>query len=76
MFQLYTDDEIYRQMSTYAKSSVSDEVSTVGSSLSWLYLATKLFKREKIDLNQRWVYELARAGCDENILPEENRLNK
>ncbi|OBT54135.1 hypothetical protein VE04_06761 [Pseudogymnoascus sp. 24MN13] len=42
LFQLWTDQELYDSMSAYASTSVSDEVSTVGNLLSWLYLASKL----------------------------------
>lgn len=76
MYQLYTDHELYQKMSEFAKKSVSDEVSTVGIALSWLYLANKLSKSREVELNEQWIYELARAECGEEILPDEPRLNK
>ncbi|KAI9789752.1 MAG: hypothetical protein M1816_005791 [Peltula sp. TS41687] len=76
MHQLYTDTELYQRMSEFAKKSVSDEVSTVGIALSWLYLATKVSKSREVDFNQRWVYEMARTECGEEIPSDEARLNK
>ena len=31
LYELYTDEDLYRKMSRYAKTHVSDEVSTVGN---------------------------------------------
>src|ERR1700689_208856 len=39
LFNLYTDDDLYKKISEYAKTHVSDEVGTVGNSAAWLYLA-------------------------------------
>jgi glycosyltransferase involved in cell wall biosynthesis len=58
---LFTDDEAYDRMSEYASTHVSDEVSTVGNALSWLYLADELANGEKkIEPNSRWINDMAR----------------
>lgn len=76
MYRLYTDTELYKRMSECAKKSVSDEVSTVGSAASWLYLVSKMSKGEAVEPNQQWIFDLARAECGEKVSPEEPRLNK
>ena len=50
---LFTDEELYNQMSKYAATHVSDEVSTVGNALSWLCLADALATGEKLEPNCR-----------------------
>lgn len=55
-------------MSDYALHNVSDEVSTVGNALSWMYLASKLCpgngrdegKGEELKPNGRWINDMAR----------------
>ena len=39
LFDLYTDDDLYKRMSEFAAKNVSDEVGTVGNGAAWLYLA-------------------------------------
>jgi hypothetical protein len=39
LFDLYTDDKLYKQMSDFARKNVSDEVGTVGNAAAWMYLA-------------------------------------
>ncbi|KAI5239283.1 trehalose synthase [Aureobasidium subglaciale] len=62
MYKLFTDEELYSTMSKYAASHVSDEVSTVGNMLSWLYLADTMAGQEgkKLEPNGRWINDLAR----------------
>ncbi|MCJ1282590.1 hypothetical protein MMC26_001915 [Xylographa opegraphella] len=74
LYALFTDAELYRRMSEYAARSVSDEVSTVGNALSWLYLATKLSKGEKVDPHGRWINDMAREHAEEPYAEGENRL--
>ena len=74
LYELFTDEDLYKRMSEYAADSVSDEVSTVGNALSWLYLATKLSKGEKVDPNGRWINDLAREHAEEPYEEGENRL--
>jgi hypothetical protein len=48
-------------MANYAANNVSDEVSTVGNALSWLYLADELANGEKkVEPNSRWINDMAR----------------
>ena len=75
LFDLYTDDDLYAEMSDYAKSSVSDEVGTVGNAACWLYLAAKLARGQVLKPNARWITDMAREEADqpyeldEQILP-------
>ena len=77
---LFTNKEDYEKMSEYAATHVSDEVSTVGNALSWLYLADTLVKGEKLEPNCRWINDMARetAGLpytnDETRLPRQEGL--
>lgn len=58
---LFTDKVAYDEMSHYAATHVSDEVSTVGNALSWLYLADELANgAKKIEPNSRWINDMAR----------------
>jgi alpha,alpha-trehalose phosphorylase (configuration-retaining) len=78
---LFTDRELYKQMSEYAATHVSDEVSTVGNALSWLYLADTLAKGEKLEPNCRWINDMAREAAGlpyekgESRLPRHEELN-
>jgi hypothetical protein len=42
-------------MSRHVATHVSDEVSTIGSALSWLYLADALAKGKKLEPNCKWI---------------------
>lgn len=59
LFDLWTDKALYHRMSEYARSHVCDEVSTVGNTLNWLYLASKLSKGELLQPHGRWINDLA-----------------
>ncbi|KAL5364376.1 hypothetical protein BJX96DRAFT_187729 [Aspergillus floccosus] len=76
LFALYTEGEMYDRMSKSAAESVSDEVSTVGNTLSWLYLASKLSQGEHIQPDGRWINDMAREDADEPYGPKENRLRR
>jgi glycosyltransferase involved in cell wall biosynthesis len=76
LLELWLDQELYNRMSRYAANSVSDEVSTVGNMLSWLYLASKLSKGMIIQPNGRWINDMAREEADEPYAPGENRLKR
>lgn len=76
LFELWTDEELYSRMSSYAANSVSDEVNTVGNMLSWLYLASKLSKGMSIRPNGRWINDMAREEANEPYTPGENRLKR
>jgi glycosyltransferase involved in cell wall biosynthesis len=60
---LFTDSKMYDEMSHFAETHVSDEVSTVGNALAWLYLADRLAKGEKIEPNCAWINDMARKGA-------------
>lgn len=61
LHHLLTDKAAYDTMSTYAAQHVSDEVSTVGNALSWLYLADELANgARQIKPNSRWINDMAR----------------
>ena len=74
LYDLFTDSELHSTMSEYASKHVSDEVSTVGNALAWLYLADELSKGEHVAPDGRWINDMARekAGIpyqkDEDIL--------
>lgn len=75
---------MYNEMSAFAKTSVSDEVGTVGNALAWFYLARMWTRGEGggggVRPEERWVNDLAReeAGVPyavgENRLPRESTL--
>ncbi|KAH6622016.1 putative trehalose synthase-like protein [Boeremia exigua] len=70
---LFTDDEAYTKMADYAANHVSDEVSTVGNALSWLYLADELANgAHKIEPNSRWINDMAREKAGFPYRPEDN----
>lgn len=76
LFQLWTDQVLYDRMSAYASTSFSDEVSTVGNLLSWLYLASQLSQGKKIEPNERWINDMAREEANELYGPLESRLKR
>jgi glycosyltransferase involved in cell wall biosynthesis len=80
---LFTDEEGYKAMAAAAESSVSDEVSTVGNALSWLYLADTLAKGRAVRPERRWINDMARneAGVkyvvgEETVLPRALHLTR
>lgn len=60
LYDLFTDAELHATMSEYASHHVSDEVSTVGNALAWLYLADELAKGETVRPNGQWINDMAR----------------
>ncbi|KAI9368888.1 hypothetical protein BJX61DRAFT_521900 [Aspergillus egyptiacus] len=76
LFDLCTDDELWQRMHKFALAHVCDEVSTVGNSLNWLYLASKLSKGEKIKPNERWINDMAREEAGVPYYEGENRLKR
>lgn len=76
---LFTDREAYVEMCDYAASHVSDEVSTVGNALSWLYLADELANgSKKVEPNSRWINDMARekAGYPYTAKDKETTLKR
>ncbi|EFR00780.1 hypothetical protein MGYG_03784 [Nannizzia gypsea CBS 118893] len=76
LYDLWTDSDLYDRMSSYAQGSVSDEVSTVGNILSWLYLASSMSRGDKCKPHGRWVNDMAREAAGEPYVPGENRLKR
>ena len=75
MFELYTDDDLYDEMSEYAKTHVSDEVGTVGNAAAWMYLAIKYCSHgQKIKPKGAWINDLMRAETGEPYQLDEPRL--
>ncbi|EUC56818.1 trehalose synthase [clock-controlled protein-9] protein, putative, partial [Rhizoctonia solani AG-3 Rhs1AP] len=74
LYDLWTNRELYTQMSEFAKNNVSDEVGTLGNALSWLYLGSKFSKGERIKPNGRWLNDLAREEAGQPYLEGEPRL--
>jgi len=77
LFDLWTDQKLYKRMSDYAKISVSDEVGTVGNSLLFMYMAVKLAgtkPEERIKPNGRWINDMMREDADEPYEDGEPRL--
>jgi glycosyltransferase involved in cell wall biosynthesis len=74
LFNLYTDEVLYKTISDYAKSHVSDEVGTVGNAAAWLYLAAMYSRGEKIKPNGAWINDLLRQETNEPYLPGEAKL--
>jgi len=77
LHELWTDDDLYASMSDYAKHHVSDEVSTVGNALSWLYLASTLSdEKSKKDFkpNKGWINDMAREEAGEPYDDKEPRI--
>jgi glycosyltransferase involved in cell wall biosynthesis len=76
IYELWTDHELYKSMSKFAKESVSDEVGTVGNALAWFYLADKLGRGEevKVTSGDKWVNDMARKAANKPYEKGENRL--
>lgn len=60
LFYLFSDDAAYESFSAHAASHVSDEVSTVGNALAWMYLADQLAQGVKLEPRSRWINDMAR----------------
>jgi alpha,alpha-trehalose phosphorylase (configuration-retaining) len=76
MFNLCSNNALYTRMSDYARKSVSDEVHTLGNCISWLYLASKLTKGEKVEPNGQWINDMARAEAGLPYEEGELRLHR
>jgi len=74
LYDLITDKELYRTMSSYARHHVSDEVHTVGNALSWLYVASTVAGGGNLQPKGRWLNDLAREAAGEPYSEDEPRL--
>lgn len=76
LFDLWTDNDLYKRMSHSALNTVSDEVGTVGSILSWLYIASESTKGKSIKPNGAWINDMAREAAGQPYQKGENRLKR
>ena len=74
LYNLYTDEVLYKKMSEYAATHVSDEVGTVGNAAAWMYLAVMYSRGVKIQPHGAWLNDLLREETGEPYLPGEPRL--
>ncbi|KAF9500997.1 trehalose phosphorylase [Pleurotus eryngii] len=74
LYDLYTDEALYRKMSDFARTHVSDEVGTVGNAAAWLYLAVMYNRGEKIKPNGAWINDLLREETGEPYNEGETKL--
>lgn len=74
LYNLYTDKSLYEKMSQFAKTHVSDEVSTVGLTAAWLYLAVMLSRGVKVKPNGAWLFDMLREETDEAFVEGETKL--
>ncbi|KAI9570413.1 glycosyltransferase family 4 protein [Boletus coccyginus] len=74
LYNLYTDEVLYKKMSEYAATHVSDEVGTVGNAAAWMYLAVMYNRGVKIQPHGAWLNDLLREETGEPYLPGEPRL--
>jgi len=76
LYDLWTDKALFDRMSASAAVSVSDEVGTCGNAASWLYLASKLSKGEKLKPNGKWINDMMREDAGEPYREGEPRLKR
>ncbi|KAK9238229.1 hypothetical protein V1525DRAFT_401903 [Lipomyces kononenkoae] len=74
MYNLLMDADKYRELSDYAKTSVSDEVHTVGNALAWLYMFNELAHDRELAPNGNFIYDLMRESVALSWKDAENRL--
>jgi glycosyltransferase involved in cell wall biosynthesis len=76
LYDLWTDQDLYDRMSKAALESVSDEVTTVGNALCWLYLASQLTAGKSVKPNERWINDMAREEAGIPYQKGENKLKR
>uniref|UniRef100_A0A0D2XSR2 Uncharacterized protein n=1 Tax=Fusarium oxysporum (strain Fo5176) TaxID=660025 RepID=A0A0D2XSR2_FUSOF len=81
LMNLFTNDDLYENMSNAARTGVSDEVGTVSNALCWFYLASKWtdlgtekYGNTTLQPNERWVYDMAREEANCPYSADEERL--
>ncbi|EDR10007.1 glycosyltransferase family 4 protein [Laccaria bicolor S238N-H82] len=74
LYNLYNDIPLYHKMSKYARTRISDEVSTVGNAAAWLYLTVMYHRGKKIKPDGVWLNNLLREETDEQYVAGEPRL--
>ncbi|KAH3953115.1 hypothetical protein HBH53_036920 [Parastagonospora nodorum] len=71
---LFTSPTTYDSMSEYASNNVSDEVSTIGNALCWLYLADTLAKGRSVIPERMWIHDMARQlAAEEGVVFEDTK---
>lgn len=76
LFDLWTDQHLYDRMSKAALRTVSDEVTTVGNALCWMYLASQLTAGKSVKPNERWINDMAREEAGIPYQKGENKLKR
>lgn len=74
LYNLYTDEKLYEDVSSFARKNVSDEVGTVGNAAAWLYLAVMYSRGEKIKPHGQWINDLLRKETGQLYKEGEPRL--
>jgi hypothetical protein len=81
LVDLFSNEDLWDDMSYAARTGVSDEVGTAGNALCWYYLASKLATAEtsetggkKLKGDCRWINDLAREQAGYPYKDGENRL--
>lgn len=74
LFDLFTDHRLYKRLSNFAKTSVSDEVGTVGNVACWMYLAAKLAAGDLVAPHARWVTDMYREDAGQPYAQGEPKL--
>lgn len=74
LFELHTDEGLYRKVSEYARTHVSDEVGTVGNAAAWLYLAVMYHRGVKLQPKGAWLNDMLRTETGEAYVAGEPRL--
>ncbi|KAF2404208.1 putative trehalose synthase (Ccg-9) [Trichodelitschia bisporula] len=74
LLYLLTDEQMFQRMSNYAATHISDEVSTVGNALSWLYLADTMCSGGTVLPDSNWINDMAREQAGVPYTESECRL--
>lgn len=74
LYNLHTNETLYKKMSAYARSHISDEVSTVGNAAAWMYLAVIYSRGEKVRPNGQWLNDMLRVETGQPYADDEPKL--
>lgn len=76
LLDLWTDHDLYNRMSAYSLVQVSDEFSTVGNALNWLFLSCKLSQGGGVQPYQEWIQDLARRDIGQPYTAADGKLKR
>jgi glycosyltransferase involved in cell wall biosynthesis len=76
LLDLWTDHDLYNRMSAYSLVQISDEISTVGNALNWLFLSCKLSQGERVKPHQEWIQDLARRDLGQSYTTADGKLKR